>query len=240
MVRGVYRLRRGRRRAAGAFFASRFAEDFLSFDVADVAVELLPEVRVTRERLRALFPDELQRMTQAELMHDLRPIELRHPQRIGAGFGLVGRGTHAIAHFSNRASRAFQRSRNLSQAATLRQSPLDLCISIHRELPPRHCDPVRLVQNRRRYRARPSSQTACAGGPNPRKSGGSNFRKSGGPHPRKSGGPNQRKFCTDVLRFIENALARPLRLARNGRVLEWHVGENWTQAVPLVADAEHL
>lgn len=42
----------------------------------------------------------------------------------------------------------------------------------------------------------------------------------------------------DVLRFIENVLARPLRLASNGRALEWHVGGEWTQAVPLVADAE--
>jgi hypothetical protein len=38
----------------------------------------------------------------------------------------------------------------------------------------------------------------------------------------------------DVLRFIENALARPLRLADNALVLEWHVGEDWAQAVPLV------
>src|SRR5690606_27700599 len=92
-----------------------------------------------------------------------------------------------------------------------------LCISIHRELPPRHCDPVRLVQNRRRYRARPSSQTACAGGPNPRKSGGSNFRKSGGPHPRKSGGPNQRKFCKWRLHrqwYQRSALADLLGLDR--------------------------
>ena len=43
----------------------------------------------------------------------------------------------------------------------------------------------------------------------------------------------------DVLRFIENALVRPFRLASNGRALEWHVGENWTQAVPLVADADN-
>ena len=39
---------------------------------------------------------------------------------------------------------------------------------------------------------------------------------------------------TDVLRFIENALVRPLRTVENGRVLEWHVGGAWLQAVPLV------
>jgi hypothetical protein len=41
----------------------------------------------------------------------------------------------------------------------------------------------------------------------------------------------------DVLRFIENVLARPLRV---GLVLEWHVGKDWLQAVPLVADAGEL
>ena len=44
---------------------------------------------------------------------------------------------------------------------------------------------------------------------------------------------------TDVLRFIENVVARPLRVVNNGRVLQWHVGREWLQAVPLVLDAEH-
>ena len=43
---------------------------------------------------------------------------------------------------------------------------------------------------------------------------------------------------TDVVRFIENVLARPLRIAGNGRVLEWHVGKDWLRAVPLTPDAE--
>jgi hypothetical protein len=43
---------------------------------------------------------------------------------------------------------------------------------------------------------------------------------------------------TDVLRFIENVLRRPLRIAENGRVLEWQVSGAWRQAVPLVPDAE--
>lgn len=42
----------------------------------------------------------------------------------------------------------------------------------------------------------------------------------------------------DVLRFVENILARPLRLVENGRKLQWHVGRHWLQAVPLVAEAE--
>ena len=43
---------------------------------------------------------------------------------------------------------------------------------------------------------------------------------------------------TDVVRFVENILARPLRIAGDGRVLEWHAGRDWVQAVPLVPDAE--
>ena len=38
----------------------------------------------------------------------------------------------------------------------------------------------------------------------------------------------------DVLRFIENVVSRPLRTAANGRILEWNVGGDWLQAVPLV------
>jgi len=38
---------------------------------------------------------------------------------------------------------------------------------------------------------------------------------------------------TDVVSFIENALARPLRIAENSRILEWHVADGWRQAVPL-------
>ena len=44
---------------------------------------------------------------------------------------------------------------------------------------------------------------------------------------------------TDVVRFIENVLARPLRVTENGRILEWHVAEGWRQAVPLVPQVEH-
>jgi hypothetical protein len=42
----------------------------------------------------------------------------------------------------------------------------------------------------------------------------------------------------DVLSFVENAVARPLRSAAAGRILEWNVGGEWLQAVPLVPQAE--
>src|SRR5690554_4950224 len=106
-----------------------------------LAIKLLPEVRVGRERLRALFPNELQRVTQPQLVHDLRPIKLRHPQRVGTGLGLIGRAAHPIAHFPHRDTRAPQRSRNLPNATAFLQPSLNFFISIHRELPPRHCDP---------------------------------------------------------------------------------------------------
>lgn len=41
----------------------------------------------------------------------------------------------------------------------------------------------------------------------------------------------------DVLSFVENAVARPLRIVANGRILEWNVGGVWLQAVPLSARA---
>ncbi|SRR5690606_8941217 len=40
----------------------------------------------------------------------------------------------------------------------------------------------------------------------------------------------------DVVRFIENAVSRPLRVVANGRVLQWNVGGDWLQAVPLAFD----
>ena len=40
----------------------------------------------------------------------------------------------------------------------------------------------------------------------------------------------------DVVRFIENALARPLRFTAGGSAaLQWHVGGEWVQAVPFSA-----
>src|SRR5690606_9019189 len=94
-------------------------------------------------------------------------------------------------HFPHRDTRAPQRSRNLPNPTAFLQPSLNLFVSIHRELPPRHCDPFSpFAQNRQRYRAKPLCKAARAGGSNQRKSGGSNFRKSGGPDPRKVGGSN--------------------------------------------------
>jgi hypothetical protein len=42
----------------------------------------------------------------------------------------------------------------------------------------------------------------------------------------------------DVMRFVENVVARPLRVVQNGRILQWCVAGDWFQAVPLGADAE--
>ena len=42
----------------------------------------------------------------------------------------------------------------------------------------------------------------------------------------------------DVVCFIENVLMRPLRVTQDGCVLEWHVGKDWLQAVPLMGDGE--
>ena len=50
----------------------------------ELAVELLPEVRIGDECLRSLLPDKFHRVAEAELVDDHRPFELRHPQRIRA------------------------------------------------------------------------------------------------------------------------------------------------------------
>lgn len=42
----------------------------------------------------------------------------------------------------------------------------------------------------------------------------------------------------DVVLFIENVVARPLRIVANGRILEWNAGGDWFQAVPLSSDPE--
>jgi len=44
----------------------------------------------------------------------------------------------------------------------------------------------------------------------------------------------------DVVRFIENAVARPLRVVASGAVLQWNVGGEWVQAIPLVPENEDL
>jgi hypothetical protein len=49
----------------------------------ELAVKLLPEVRVSRQVLSFLLPQELQRMPESQIVDDLRPVDLQHPQRIG-------------------------------------------------------------------------------------------------------------------------------------------------------------
>ena len=68
----------------------------------ELAIELLPEVRVGDERLRSLLPDKLHREAEPELVDDHRPLELRHPQRIRARRRLV-RQTLAVADLAHQA-----------------------------------------------------------------------------------------------------------------------------------------
>src|SRR5258708_5957455 len=50
----------------------------------ELAVELLPEVRIGDERFGSLLPDKFHRVPETEFVDDYRPFELRHPQRIRA------------------------------------------------------------------------------------------------------------------------------------------------------------
>src|SRR6185437_11332518 len=48
----------------------------------ELAIELFPEVAVSRQVLSLLFPDELQRMPQSQVVDNGRPVQLQHPQRV--------------------------------------------------------------------------------------------------------------------------------------------------------------
>ena len=104
----------------------------------ELAVELLPEVRVRGEVLRLLLPQELQRMPEAQIVDDRRPIQLRHPQRIRASPRRIRRDALPVAHLAHRAPRAPQSPGDLAQAAALRQPPPDLLVPMHRHAPKRH------------------------------------------------------------------------------------------------------
>jgi hypothetical protein len=104
----------------------------------ELAVELLPEVGVRDQVLGLLLPQELERMAQAEIVDDRRPVELPHPQRIGRDLRGRGRGPLAVPHFPHCAARAAQRPRGLAQPATLSQPPPDLLVPMHRHAPHRH------------------------------------------------------------------------------------------------------
>src|SRR5688572_16993204 len=77
-------------------------------------------------------------MAEAELVNDLWPVELRHPERVRARSGVIGRGAHPIAHLAHRATRALQRPCNLPQSPPLSEPPFNLFVPVHREYPPRH------------------------------------------------------------------------------------------------------
>src|ERR1700677_566059 len=69
----------------------------------ELAVKLLPEVRIGDERFRALLPDKFHRVAEAELVDDHWPLELRHPQRIRSRRRLV-RQAFAVADLAHQAS----------------------------------------------------------------------------------------------------------------------------------------
>ena len=72
----------------------------------ELAVELLPEVRVGRQVLGFFFPQELQRMTQSQIVNDRWPVQLQHPQRVGRRFWYGRRHTQAVTYFAHRMARA--------------------------------------------------------------------------------------------------------------------------------------
>ncbi|MGH8306136.1 MAG: hypothetical protein ACRETG_11045, partial [Steroidobacteraceae bacterium] len=66
-----------------------------------LAVELLPEVHIRDEVLGALLPQELQRMTQTQLMDDRGPVQLPHPQRFRQRLQRIGRAALPVAHLAH-------------------------------------------------------------------------------------------------------------------------------------------
>ncbi len=67
----------------------------------ELAVELLPEVRVRGQVLGLFLPQKLQRMPQPQIVDDRRPVQLQHPQRIGQRFRRIRRDPQSVAHFSD-------------------------------------------------------------------------------------------------------------------------------------------
>ncbi len=105
-------------------------------ELGELAVELLPEVGVRRQRLGPLLPDELERVAEPELVQHRRPLDLRHPQRVTGR--PAGRRTQAVTNLPHRPPRTAEGTGNLPQAATGAQPPLNLRVPIHREPPPCH------------------------------------------------------------------------------------------------------
>ena len=80
----------------------------------ELAVELLPKVRVRGQVLGLFLPQELQRMPQPQIVDDRRPVELQHPQRIGQRLRCIGRDPQPVAHLPHRVARTTERPGNLA------------------------------------------------------------------------------------------------------------------------------
>lgn len=85
----------------------------------ELAVELFPEVAVGRQVLGFLLPDELQWMSEPQIVNDGRPVQLQHPQWIEQRLGCIGRLSCAIAHLAYGVARAVQRAGDLAYSAAL-------------------------------------------------------------------------------------------------------------------------
>jgi len=104
----------------------------------ELAVKLLPEVRVGGERLGTLLPQELQRMPEPQVVHDRWPVDLTHPQRIAPRSRGIRRATRAIPDFAHGAPRTAQGLGDLAQAPALGEAAPDLLVPLHRHAPKRH------------------------------------------------------------------------------------------------------
>jgi hypothetical protein len=153
----------------------------------ELAVKLLPEIGVRRQALRLFLPDQLQRVSQTQVVNHLRPVQLRHPQRIGRCRSLCRRGRFAIPYRAHRRARTAQRPGDLPHRAPGGQPPPDLVISLHRQSP--RCHPIRPAQKARGYVSHAALQAAAAGGLHSGNQG-SSPRKSGGPQPGNQVVPN--------------------------------------------------
>src|SRR5258706_243386 len=98
----------------------------------ELAVNLLPKIRVGRQVLGPLLPQELQRVAEPEIVDERRPIDLKHPQRIGQRLGRIRRHPQAVSDLAYGVARTAERTGDLTQSPTFRQSPPDLLKPPHR------------------------------------------------------------------------------------------------------------
>src|SRR5882757_1896072 len=98
----------------------------------ELTVKLLPKIRVGRQMLGPLLPQELQRVAEPEIVDERRPIDLKHPQRIGQRLGRIRRHPQAVSDLAYGVARTAERTGDLTQSPTFRQSPPDLFEPPHR------------------------------------------------------------------------------------------------------------